>query len=248
MPHVLLIQPDELCPPALIYDSLASKEIATTTAMLHAGAPLPKETGGFDGVVLLGGPQSAIDAGQRPLVDGCGDIVRAFHTSGRPVLGICLGAQLVSAALGGTVWRLDQLQFGLCELIKTPEAQGDPVLKDMQQRQRAFLWHEDGFTLPPGGEHLISREGHEAYGFRHGPLTYGFQCHLEVTADGVRRMLERGSNFVTKHLGVEGERLLASIEDEMAEHMPSATAFGTRVSDAWCDLVIHKSGLRTTTT
>ena len=242
MARVLVIRPDELSPAGLIAESLERAEIHAVTVKLDEGDAPPDDLDAYDGALLLGGPQSVVEEKDAVLIADCTEVARHYHQAGKPLLGICLGAQVIAYALGARVWRLDRLQFGLQDLARAPAADGDPLVGRMQPIQPAFLWHEDGFALPAGARHLVSRKGHSNYGYAVGPTTYGFQCHLEVTEEGIRRMIERGAHFVIKHLGAEGEALLGDLDTRMEAQLPSAMQFGSGVGAAWAALVNRAAG------
>lgn len=100
-----------------------------------------------------------------------------------PVLGICLGGQLLSHALGGDVRRVGR-SIEWRPLRRRPEADGDPLAEALPDPHRALHWNEDVFTLPPGAVELFDRPAGEVEGFRAGRSAWGLQFHPDV--DGER--------------------------------------------------------------
>lgn len=236
MAKVIVIQPDEVSPPGLIGAALEAAGLELQQQAIGPDGGLADVPDGA-GLLLLGGPQSVTDPDQRRLVDDCTRAIRRYHGAGRPVFGICLGAQLIAEAFGTPVHRLDRMRFGLKRMLPGAEAAGDGLVGAADPAGPCFVWHEDGFDLPAGAVPLLQGEDHGPYAFRIGPATYGFQCHLEVTLAGVRRMVERGGHLVERNLGAEGAQRLATLEQDMARHMPAAEAFGTAVGQRWAALV-----------
>ena len=149
--------------------------------LVHAGEPLP-DLDAIDGVLSLGGDQSVRDVGRLPYLEAEAAWLREAVARDVPVLGVCLGAQLLAHALGGEVDRLERRQLTWVGLQPLPAAHGDPVLGALPDGAHALHWNEDGFTLPPGAIELLRRPGPTVQGFRYGRRAWGVQFHPEVDA------------------------------------------------------------------
>lgn len=152
---------------------------------LKGGDPLP-ELGEADAILSLGGDQSVRDLERYPYLVAEVELLRDEAERGTPILGVCLGGQLLAHALGGSVRRLPTRIVAWAEVQKLAPAEGDPVIGDLPERVRALHWNEDGFTIPPGGVELLSRavqEGGEAFRWRDN--AWGIQFHPEADADAL---------------------------------------------------------------
>lgn len=136
----------------------------------------------LDGLIVMGGPMRADDfRGCAPLAQERRLLAEAI-TTGRPVLGICLGAQLMARALGATVDRGPRPELGIGEVELTDAGLRDPVLGAGGRRLPVLHWHEDTFALPRGAERLAGSDAYVNQAFRVGRCAYGFQFHLELDA------------------------------------------------------------------
>jgi GMP synthase (glutamine-hydrolysing) len=147
---------------------------------LFAGARLP-DVAASPALIVMGGPQSAND-GEEYLRTELRRI-EAMMAAGKPVLGICLGAQLIAKALGQRVYRNAAKEIGWFPLHFTPAGSGDPLLNGLPNPATVLQWHGETFDLPSGAEHLASSELCRNQAFRYGSQVYGFQFHLETTPD-----------------------------------------------------------------
>src|SRR5437763_1667286 len=152
--------------------------------LLH-GDPLP-EPGEADGILSLGGDQSVRNIHRYPYLEAEAELLRAEAERGTPVLGVCLGGQLLAHALGGTVERLPRRMVEWAEVERLPGADGDPLASELPARVRALHWNEDFFSLPDGSVELLSRA--DAAGgefFRWGEHAWGIQFHPETDAEAL---------------------------------------------------------------
>lgn len=143
----------------------------------------------YAALIILGGPMNSDQINSYPNLITEVEIIREAVEKDMSILGICLGAQLLAKALGGTVSRNSEREIGWYDVSLTKEGMEDPVLGTFSKRQRVFQWHEDGIGLPPGAVHLASSPASRVQAFRHGEHAYGFQFHLEVDDSLIDRWL-----------------------------------------------------------
>jgi GMP synthase (glutamine-hydrolysing) len=151
---------------------------------LLAGDPLPA-LDEVDAILSLGGDQSVCDIGGDPVLQAEAELLREAVDRGVPVLGVCLGAQLLAHALGGSVARLPQRLIAWTPIEPLPAAAGDPVLGSLPVGAYALHWNEDGFSAPPGAVELLQRPAGTVEGFRFGDSAWGVQFHPEVHPEGL---------------------------------------------------------------
>src|SRR5262245_9091861 len=135
---------------------------------------------GYDGLVILGGPMNVDQVEQHPHLDHEMKLIRDAIDKDIPVLGICLGSQLIAKALGAKVGKNHVKEIGWQDIYVTEEGKADPLMVHFQAPEKLFQWHEDAFELPPGSVHLASSSTCTYQAFRYGTKVYGFQFHLEV--------------------------------------------------------------------
>lgn len=143
----------------------------------------------YEALIVLGGPMNSDQIDTYPNLITEVEIIREAVDRGMAVLGICLGAQLLARALGGTVFRNATREIGWYEVETTAAGLEDPVMSTFAPRQEVFQWHEDGIGLPPGAVLLASSPASPVQAFRHGEGVYGLQFHLEVDRPLIERWL-----------------------------------------------------------
>lgn len=197
----------------------------------HLGEPLPEGPGGHDGIVILGGVQNALADDTSPWLPRLLDLMRGFADSGRSLLGICLGSQLLARAYGGANIIGGASEFGWQPVDLTPEGAADPLFAGTPASFPIFQWHDDTFTLPPGARHLATgaRVGNQAFVI--GRAAYGVQFHFEAD----RPLVEEWNR--------EYAGLLARIQPGWAERHPAEAARLGPASDA-AGLAIARNWVR----
>jgi GMP synthase (glutamine-hydrolysing) len=155
-----------------------------------SGQPLPDAVVA-DALVVFGGEQSATDDHTHPYLPALAELMAAYTAADRPVLGICLGAQILARAFGATNVLGAAPEFGWVKVRQTEAGRSDPVLSALPAEFPVFQWHSDTFTLPEGALHLAKTDAAAQQAFRIGRATYGTQFHFEasraVVADWQRR-------------------------------------------------------------
>jgi GMP synthase-like glutamine amidotransferase len=149
----------------------------------YAGEPVPTDPSGWSGVVCLGGEMGATDDAAHPwLADGRALLAAAVRT-GTPVLGVCLGAQLLAAATGGRVRvAANGPEVGPMQIARRDAADDDPLLKGLPLAPVVLQFHSDEVSeLPPGAVCLAISSRCEYQAFRVGSAAWGVQGHIETT-------------------------------------------------------------------
>jgi GMP synthase-like glutamine amidotransferase len=199
--------------------------------------PVPREIDGYDGLIVLGGAQSAaaVDDHKNPTFGPIMQLIRDFHAADRPVLGICLGHQLVARAFDAPVHRLSGFEFGYSPLETTEAGKTDPLVGGLATPHRMMQWHEDSAGLPADAVHLVRGDKTPNQGFRLGRATYAFQGHFEATPE-ILAIWIKGSVSPKRHYGDRVEREYQRVRDEIARHAASARRFAETVTERWLAL------------
>jgi GMP synthase-like glutamine amidotransferase len=146
---------------------------------VRRGDPLPG-LDEVDGIVSLGGEQSVLDLEANPRLAAEAALLREAVERELPVLGACLGAQLLAHALGGGVHRRPRRRVAWVALEALDAAREDPLLRALPGGAAGLHFNEDGIDLPPGAVELLRGSGGDAEAFRVGPCAWGVQFHAEV--------------------------------------------------------------------
>jgi GMP synthase (glutamine-hydrolysing) len=142
---------------------------------------------GYGGLVILGGPMNVDQVDRFPHLRTELRLIESALTAGLPVLGICLGAQLIARALGARVRPNREKEIGWFDVSLTAEGRRDRLLAPFAPTERVFQWHGDTFDIPRGAVRLVTAPGCTNQAFRYADNAYGLQFHLEVD----ERLIER---------------------------------------------------------
>lgn len=191
------------------------------------------EPGRFDALVVFGGEQAATDDHSHPYLPDLALLMRQTSQSGRAVLGICLGAQILARGFGAENRLGVAQEFGWCAVDSRAEAADDPLLAPLPDQFPIFQWHSDTFTLPQGARHLASSATAAVQAFRIGRATYGTQFHFEANRAVVRDW-NREFPKVIAGLAPDWERQHA---DQATELGKLADQHGLAIARAWVALI-----------
>jgi GMP synthase-like glutamine amidotransferase len=181
----------------LIRPTLEERGISVEFADLYCdGATLP-ELAGAAGLIFMGGPMSANDP--LPYLQTEFQVMRQAVERSQPVLGICLGSQLLAKALGARVYRNPTKEIGWFDIHLTEAARQDDLFAGLNGTETVFHWHGETFDLPSGATWLAYSEACLHQAFRLNGNTYGLQFHLEVTPEMIMDWCQQEANCGDVH-------------------------------------------------
>ena len=241
--RILELRHVECEPPAAYLPALAEHAEVVTVRVWRE--PLP-ERHRFAAIIAMGGPMGVNDRADLPWIDDEIGYLREATAAGVPVWGVCLGAQLLAAALGAAVYSGPVPEVGIAEVELTAAGaddpvwggvvcdgtvRGDTVRGDTGPRLVTMQWHGDTFDVPPGAELLASSALYPNQLFRHGG-SYGIQFHVEADAALARQWLNipAYAEALRRALGEHGTQTLL---DELAAEQVSMTAAALRAARRW---------------
>lgn len=198
---------------------------------------VPATDKGFDALVVLGGAMGVYEEAAHPFIGQARKLVRQFHGAEKPVMGVCLGSQIVASAFGAPVYRMKEKletheEWGFLPQTWEAAASDDPLLHDAAHGLRVMHWHGDTFDLPEGVTRLATRETCPNQAFRMGNKTYAFQFHLEVT----REILAGWSDYRANALDRSKAEIEALIKPQIEEALDAQEDFARRVMRRWMAL------------
>ena len=144
---------------------------------------------GYQALIVLGGPMNVDEIDKFHHLKTELSVIREAIVKDVPVLGICLGAQLIASALGANIYTADGLEVGWYALQKNADGAKDKLIKHFKDQENLFQWHERTYDTPKGAVNLLSTEMCKNQAFRYGDKVYGMQFHLEVTEPVIHRWL-----------------------------------------------------------
>jgi GMP synthase (glutamine-hydrolysing) len=193
--------------PGLIEDMLEGRGLPFKVVdIFREGVPLG--SAGFSGVVSMGGPMSVNDGADE--IEREKNLLLEAMERDIPILGVCLGAQVIASAMGARVYKGDQPEVGWGEVTLTQNGLSDPLLAGVDRVFPVLHWHAETFDLPDGAVNLACSDKFENQAFRAGRKTYGLQFHMEVDEEMVREWVTRDQEGANGILS-EPDRVLEGI-------------------------------------
>lgn len=211
----------------LIEPALEARGVGVDYCDLYRdGASMP-DVDAYAGLIFMGGPMSVSD--ELPFVLKEMRQIERAAARGVPLLGVCLGSQMIARALGGRVYRNCEKEIGWFDIRLTEAGAEDPVLGKLGPAETVFHWHGDTFDLPAGAELLASSERTPHQAFRAARAVYGLQFHLEVTPEMI-------SDWSGQDANCGDVRELGELPDPWRNQARCRKA-AEAVFGGWCDLL-----------
>ncbi|MEE9201124.1 MAG: gamma-glutamyl-gamma-aminobutyrate hydrolase family protein [Candidatus Brocadiales bacterium] len=176
-----------------------------------------EEPGDYSAVITLGGPMGVYDDTEvYPFLAWEDAFLSRAIREDVPVLGICLGAQLIAKAAGARVTKAPEKEIGWSGVTLTDEGRADPLFKGLSPEILVFQWHGDTFDIPEGGRRLAASDVCPNQAFRVGRAAYGLQFHLEVTPPMINQWIDAYEGELNSLRGIVDAREIARQSEENA--------------------------------
>ncbi len=214
--------------PGYLGSYLSARGIPYRIINVDLGEPIPRGIAGAAGLVFMGGSMSVNDP--LPWIDKQLALIREAHNRSLPVLGHCLGAQLIAKAFGADVRANPVSEIGWLPVERTDARADDGWLAGLGKCFEVFHWHRETFSLPAGAHRLLKSQICDLQAFIIGH-TLGLQCHVEMTADMVRDWVKRYQDQLT-HLSASVQSRDA-ITRHLSDHVSGLQKVADRLYGRW---------------
>jgi GMP synthase-like glutamine amidotransferase len=199
---------------------------ALTRVEVWTGASLPPPDES-DGVFVLGGPMNVYEEDRHPWLAAEKRFLAEAIAAGKPMLGVCLGAQLISLVLGGSVTKNPHGEIGWFPVRLTPAGREAGLFSGFPDEFTAFHWHGDRFSIPEGAIHAARSEACEQQAFVYEGRVVGLQFHLESTRESIEALTRHCGDEITRAPYVQAPAAML----EQASHLPATHALVDRLLD-----------------
>ena len=232
MKPVLVIQHARVEQPGIIGDALASAGYPVQPILPFDGQTIPQDTDEVQGLVIMGGPMGVYERDRYPYLQHELQLIEKVLEARKPILGICLGSQLLAAALGGEVRRGGQKELGWHRVSLSNESKLDRLLAGIARAFVALHWHGDVFALARGAINLASSDLTACQSFRYSENAYGFLFHMETTAEILRGLVTTFEHELRQE-GIDGSQVIRAA----TEYLPKLQQTGRTVFARWAALL-----------
>ena len=206
----------------------AGAEVRSVDGWAHVEWDDLREAGG---IVVFGGDMNADEIDRHPYLAHERELLAHAVDAGIPVLGVCLGGQLLARALGAEVTLSPVTELGFGTLHPTEAAAADPLLSAFADGDRVFHWHRDTFAIPDGAVLLATGDDVANQAFRYGDRAWGIQFHPEVTAPNLEYWIDAVREQLEPEWGTTAESLNEQIERYLPAQQVRAEAFFTSFAE-----------------
>ncbi|HYA37974.1 MAG TPA: type 1 glutamine amidotransferase [Candidatus Methylomirabilis sp.] len=216
--------------PGYLADYLDRHGLSHRLVRVDQDDPIPSSIDAISGVVLMGGPMSVNDP--LPWIPKVAELIRRAVAADVPVLGHCLGGQLISKALGGVITKNPVKEIGWLPVSRVDNPVARRWLDGLPDEFEAFHWHGETFSIPPGATRVLGSRDCANQAFVLGK-TLAFQCHIEMTADLVREWARVGADELAPACAtVQNPQTMTADLDARVRRLQ---AVADRIYDRWIE-------------
>lgn len=216
----------------IISDALALSGVAAQYIRPFLGEEVPKGMEGASGLVIMGGPMGVYDRQEYPFLSNEMKLIEQALHQDKPLLGVCLGSQLLAVVLGGEVIKGEKKEMGWYPITLTKHAATDLLFRGVIPSFMGYHWHGDIFTLPSEAVPLASSSLTKYQAFRYREKAYGLLFHMEVTEGLIRDMTISFASEL-EEVQIDPEEIVGKIN----QYLPPVQEIGKNVFGRWASLV-----------
>lgn len=223
--------------PGYLGDFLTENGILWTQINVDAGDSLPTGINGFSGLVLMGGPMSVND--NLPWIPPLLELVRQATKQDIPVLGHCLGGQLMSKALGGKVTHNPVKEIGWGEVSKVGQNPTPDWLGSLPSSFEVFQWHGETFSIPEGATRLLESAFCPNQAWLLNDRHLALQCHIEMTAPMIKAWCEVGADEIRQATQSPAVLQPAAMLENMSDRLGKLHGIANILYTKWIEKLAH---------
>jgi GMP synthase (glutamine-hydrolysing) len=213
-------------------DVLGGNGIEFKYIATHEGEPVPGEMADKSGLIVMGGPMGVYEYARYPFLREEMRLIESALKLERPVLGVCLGSQLLAAGMGAEVKKGESKELGWHAVALAETAAQDTLFAGVTTEFWPFHWHGDVFSLPKHAVGLASSRQTPHQAFRYGKNAYGILFHLEVTREQISQMLLDFADELREAGGSTSE-----ITEQLPRQLPALQEIADGVFGRWASLL-----------
>ncbi len=220
-PRVLVLQHADPERPGLIADAVREAGASLETVRGDLGQSIPPSLDGYAGLIIMGGPQSVYEEDTFPYLRAEKRLARQAIDNNLPLIGVCLGSQIIADVLGSEVRPGPAPEIGWKPVTRSIEITADPILSPLPETFTPLHWHGDVYDLPSGATPVGASEMTPIQGFTYGETTYALLFHLEMTEPQIADMAALFPEDIRRG-GLSPETLLSQTPARAAALKPIA--------------------------
>ena len=211
-----------------IADALEGAALAWQYVRVFDGHPIPKDVKGLGGLIVMGGPETVYQLDRYPYLRDEMALIESALKADKPILGVCLGSQLLAATLGSEVRRGEQREIGWFPVRLSAGAKDDRLMRGLPAEFVAAHWHSDVFDLPQDAVALAASDRAPVQAYRYGAKAYGLLFHAEMTREILTALVSEFGEGL-KRVGIDGDAIVVEAE----KHLPALGKIGDTIFGRW---------------